>query len=616
MIAAFESILPSIFPFPVPQGLQKLLKRVLGINEISRVYDQLQYSPGSIADGLLDFLKISYVTADTDLQHIPASGPAIVSANHPSGILDGAVLASLLTKIRPDVRFLANSILTVIPDLRDLIIPVDFRAESNARAIRHAIHHLRNGGMLVIFPAGEVAHFRWRARAIADSEWNPIVARLASLAGAPVVPMYISSANGPAFHIAGMAHPALRTALLVRELLNKRGRRIEVHVGSPISTEKLAAMATPREQVDYLRWRTHLLAAREQFKPRTSLPLSRPTIEANAEPIAAPLPIGDVSPEIDALSPGCLLGRSGDLEVYLSDAVHIPNVLHELGRLREITFRAVGEGTGKSLDVDEFDGHYLHLFVWNARANELVGAYRLAQTDIVRKRHGIAGLYAATLFRFGDAFLDRLGLALELGRSFIRQEYQKGLAPLLLLWKGIGAFVARNPQYKVLFGPVSISNQYQAVSRELMISFLEKYAFMQDLAGLVRNRRPPRRPRREEWPSAGLDIEDLSALVSDIEQKPAAVPVLLRHYLKLGGKLLGFNVDPDFANALDGLILVDLTKTDTKLLERYLGKNEARTFLEFQKVKYASHSEAPPHTGPCERPRRRGSAIDRSFSTT
>jgi putative hemolysin len=581
--AVFDSILPSIVPFPVPQCLQKVLQRLLGIDEIGRIYDQVRRAQGSIADGVLDFLGISYATSAADLKHLHASGSAIVTVNHPFGILDGAILASLLTRIRPDVRFLANSILTVVPDLHDLIIPVDFRARSNARAMRDAVQHLENGGMLVIFPAGEVSHFRWRARAVTDAEWNPAAARLATIGGAPVVPMYISGANGTGFHVAGMAHPALRTALLIRELLNKRGRRVEVHAGSPIAAEKLAAMATPREQVDYLRWRTHLLATREQFKPRTSMPLWRRETAAQAEPIAPPLPAADLAAEIAGLSPHCFLGRSGDLEVYISEANRMPNLLHELGRLREITFRAVGEGTGKSLDIDEFDSHYLHLFVWNARAGELVGAYRLAATDRATE------LYTATLFRYGKPFLDRVGPALELGRSFVRQEYQKGFAPLLLLWKGIGAFVARNPQYKVLFGPVSISNQYQAMSRELMISFLEKYAFMRDLAGLVRNRRPLKRGLHADWPAASLDIDELSEVVSDIERRQTGVPILLRQYLKLGGKLLGFNVDPRFSNALDGLILVDLTKTDTKLLERYLGKNEARTFLEFQKGRTGSN---------------------------
>ncbi|HJZ98429.1 MAG TPA: GNAT family N-acyltransferase [Candidatus Solibacter sp.] len=593
--AAFESILPSIVPFPVPRRLRTLLSRVLGIDEIIRIYDHLgtRKEPGSIADRLLNFLEISFLISAADLKHIPESGAAVVAVNHPFGILDGAILASLLTKIRPDVRFLANEILTALPELRELVISVDpisgrSAVGKNGRGLRQSIEHLRNGGMLVIFPAGEVAHFRWCAGAVTDAEWNPAVARLVSIAGAPVVPMYIAGANGPTFQIAGMAHPALRTALLGRELLNKRGRRVEVHVGTPISAQKLLAMPTAREQVDYLRWRTHLLATRGQFKPHTAVPLSGRNRQANDEPIAAAMPAADVAAEIASLPTSCLLARSGDLEVYLSRAIHIPNVLHELGRLREITFRAAGEGTGKRLDLDQFDRHYLHLFVWNARPKELVGAYRLAPTDVVRRRYGIRGLYTATLFRFGDPFLDRLGPALELGRSFIREEYQRGFAPLLLLWKGIGAFVARNPRHKILFGPVSISNRYQAVSRELMISFLEKYALLRDWSGLVRNRHALRQrflkgANRPALPNSGLGIDDLSELVSDIEQKQSGVPVLLRQYLKLGGKLLGFNVDPKFADSLDGLILVDLTKTDPKLLERYLGKKEARQFLDFRK---------------------------------
>jgi putative hemolysin len=569
--------------------------RVFGIAEIARVYDELRNigQSKSIADRLLDLLAISYATSQTDLAQIPSSGAAIVTANHPFGLLDGAILASLLTRIRPDVRFLANGILAVVPELRQLVIPVDpisgrSAIGANGRGLTRSIEHLRNGGMLVIFPAGEVAHFHWRTGAVADGEWNPIVVRLLNIVPATVVPMYVAGANGPMFQIAGMVHPTLRTALLGRELLNKRGRRIEVHAGSPIATERLLAMPTAREQVDYLRWRTHLLATREPFKPRTALPLSRRGTQSKAEPVAASMPAADVAAEIAGLPASSLLSRSGDLEVYLARAIHIPNVLHELGCLREITFRAAGEGSGKALDIDEFDAHYLHLFVWNARNQELIGAYRLAQTDVVRKRHGIRGLYTATLFRYGDPFLDRLGPALELGRSFVRQEYQKGFAPLLLLWKGIGAFVARNPKYKTLFGPVSITNEYQAVSRELMISFLEKYAMLRDWAGLVRNRHKFRGrvlsgPNRPALPNAGFDIEDLSRVVSDIEQKQTGVPVLLRQYLRLGGNLLGFNVDPKFANALDGLILVDLTKTERKLLERYLGKSEAAALLEFQK---------------------------------
>ncbi|HEY2018489.1 MAG TPA: GNAT family N-acyltransferase [Bryobacteraceae bacterium] len=593
--ATFQSVIPDIVPFRIPRSLTTLLGQVLGIDEIARVYDRLRAMDDrqSITDRLLEFLAVSYETSATDLARLPRSGAAIVTVNHPFGILEGAILASLLSKIRPDVRFLANGLLEVVPELRELLIPVDpisgrRAVRGNGGGLRKALKHLADGGMLVMFPAGEVSHFRWRDRAVTDGQWNPAAARIAGIARAPVVPLYVEGANGTLFQLAGMAHSGLRTALLGRELLNKRGRRVEVRVGVPVPPEKLRAMPTAAEQADYLRWRTYLLATRERFKPRTALPLGTAS-NAVLEPVAAEG--GDaqtLAAEIAGLPGNCLLNRSGDLEVYCARAIHIPHMLHELGRLREITFRAAGEGTGKALDLDEFDAHYLHLFVWNARRQEAVGAYRLAQTDMVRKRFGVRGLYTASLFRYDGRFLDRLGPALEMGRSFVRQEYQKGFAPLLSLWKGIGTFIARNPQYKILFGPVSISNQYEAVSRELMVSFLEKYAMLAGWTGLVRNRRGfgeriLKGAQRPAFPQAGFDVEDLSAVVSEMEQGPAGVPVLLRQYLRLGGKLLGFNVDAKFANALDGLILVDLTKTEPKLLERYLGKRESAEFTEFQK---------------------------------
>jgi putative hemolysin len=241
----------------------------------------------------------------------------------------------------------------------------------------------------------------------------------------------------------------------------------------------------------------------------------------------------------------------------------------------------VGEGTGKPTDIDGFDAHYLHLFVWNAAKREIVGAYRLAGTDVTRD------LYTATLFQYTGDFLDKLGPALELGRSFVRPEYQKGFAPLLALWKGIGAYVARNPRYKMLFGAVSISNRYQAVSRELMVAFLERRTSLHEWASLISGRNPfKRRYGKPLPPPQGFDLEDLSDCVADLEPTRTGVPVLLRQYLKLGGKLLGFNLDPEFSDALDGLIVVDLTKTEPRLLERYLGRAEAAEFLRHQKGTY------------------------------
>ena len=351
--AAFQSVIPNLLPFRFPRALENLLSRALGIEEIARVYDTLR-SMGEqrpIADRLLDFLGVTFTASDVDLARIPNRGPAIVTANHPFGILEGAILASLLRRIRPDVRFLANGILNAIPEVRDLLIPVDpihgrSAIAGNGRGLRASLQHLRSGGMLVIFPAGEVSHFRWNDRTVTDGEWNTSVARMAGIADVPVVPLYVEGANSLMFQLAGLAHSAFRTVLLCRELLNKSGRCVAVRAGAAIKPDKLKAMPTAREQTDYLRWRTYLLASREPFKPRTALPLGR-KMEAHREPIAAPLPANGVADEVAGLAGECMLSRSGDLEAYLAPAIEIPKVLHELGRLRELTFRAAAKARGR-----------------------------------------------------------------------------------------------------------------------------------------------------------------------------------------------------------------------------------------------------------------------------
>lgn len=262
--------------------------------------------------------------------------------------------------------------------------------------------------------------------------------------------------------------------------------------------------------------------------------------------------------EIAALPPDRLLASSGGLAVYLAHAREIPALLRETGRLREITFRAAGEGTGQEIDLDRFDAHYQHLILWDAVRGRIAGGYRLCPTDC-----GAGGLYTATLFQYSQQFLDQLGPAVELGRSFLCVEYQRTYSALLLLWNGIGRFIARNPRYKVLFGAVSISNDYSAGAREAIVSYLEKYAWWCELASLVRARHPV--PHRQS--------------PAPLEQHAPGMPVLLRHYLKLGGRLLGFNLDPDFSDVIDGLIVVDLTRTEPRLLERYLGKDEAAQFM-------------------------------------
>ena len=282
-----------------------------------------------------------------------------------------------------------------------------------------------------------------------------------------------------------------------------------------------------------------------------------------------------------------------EFAVYLAEARRIPAVLREIGRLREITFRIAGEGTGETTDLDRFDSHYLHLFLWNKGKREIVGAYRIGDVQSILARVGRKGLYTDSLFKFSPRFLSSLGHSLELGRSFIRPEYQKQFAPLLLLWKGIGAYVSGNPEYSTLIGAVSVSNEYSAASRELIADYFEKQSFAGEWRGAVRPRRPLRgrfvHNRVQKWETAALcsllpDAEDLSAPIADLEPDGKGLPILVRQYVKLGGKLLAFSVDPQFSNALDGFVMVDLRRTNPEMLARYMGKERAREFFAWHRT--------------------------------
>lgn len=311
---------------------------------------------------------------------------------------------------------------------------------------------------------------------------------------------------------------------------------------------------------------------------------SRPA-PAGAAAVIDEAPAAALQSEIDALPPDQRLVDRARFHVYWAHAGQIPRALQEIGRLRELTFRAVGEGTGRGSDIDLFDAFYRHLFVWDAHAACIVGAYRLGLVDEILARHGKRGLYTYSLFKYRARMLDSLPPAIELGRSFVRAEYQRSFAPLLLLWAGIGRFIERSPQYAVLFGPVSISARYAPASRRLLVEYLSAHRADRGLAREVRPRRPFRAgappPASGARIAAPGSVEELSRRIAEIEPDGKGVPVLLRHYLELGGKLLGFNLDPDFSDTLDGLILVDLRDVDEAVMVRYMGKRGAAAFLAY-----------------------------------
>lgn len=569
----------------LPGPLANTVNRLLRIDQLEKLYDQARTKP-RFTTALLEELGVEARISPSDLERIPAEGPVVAVSNHPFGILDGVLLSELLTRLRPDVRVLTNHLLGELPELAPFCIFIDpfDRPESrsaNGRALRQAIAHVRRGGLLLIFPAGEVAHFDLKTRAIRDPEWLPTAARLIRITRARALPILVRGANSFGFQMLGMVHPRLRTAALPSELLNKRGKSVEILVGSPIEPSFLEAMPEDSEAIQYLRLRSELLARR--VCPHIPAP------DAPHQPIADPMPPADLEREIEALPADALLEENREYGIYLAAAPRIPLALAEIGRLRELTFRAAGEGSGNARDLDRFDQHYLHLFIWNRLRREIVGSYRLGDVPRLLRKFGRKGLYTASLFRFHPLFFARLGPALELGRSFVRPEYQKQFAPLLLLWKGIGAYVCRRPEYSTLIGAVSVSNRYSSASREVIARYFEKQMktgkpFGQFRTDTVWPRRPLKGKTVRDWEVKALcdllpDAEDLSGPIADLEPDGKGIPILVRQYVKLGGRLLAFSVDPAFGNTLDGFVTIDLTQTAPDTLARYMGKEQAATFL-------------------------------------
>ena len=581
---------------PVSNKLYTLVsqpvEKLLSLCALNNVYRQARYrQPGDFFSTCLTAIGVQMSFNPDEAAAIPRQGPLIVIANHPFGGVDGIILGALLTGIRSDVKILGNYFLQHIPELHEIIIPVDpfggaGAARKNVRSMKEALRWLKSGGSLITFPSGEVAHLCLDQWGISDPPWSEHVAWLARQAGAAAVPVFFQGRNSAMFQMAGMLHPRLRTMLLPREVINKKSRTIRMHIGSPIAFRSLAEFQTDRAMIDYLRLSTYLMKNRAG-RPRlfTGGVLMLPGIRGRIKPLASAMPPQTLQQDIDRLPGEQLLCRQGDFCVYIARAGQIPRVLQEIGRLREQTFREIGEGTGRLLDLDRFDEHYLHIFMWSRKACEIAGGYRLGPTDIILPRHGAGGLYATTLFKFKKEFLENLGPALELGRSFISPQYQKKHNSLSILWRGIGEYVARNPQYKILFGPVSISNDYHRISKNLMIQFLSTSKTYSRLALSVK----PRNPVVNNF-FTGIDprmvadlptLEHVNALVAEIESDRKGIPVLLRHYLKLDGAILSFNVDRKFSSSIDSLLVVDLLKSEQRLLKRFMGPEGLEYFIAY-----------------------------------
>lgn len=564
--------------------VKKPLTKILRLDTLNQMYAETGEMEGDFIDRALSRLGIQHELDGLPLERIPKTGPLMVVANHPFGAVEGLLLVKLLRQVRPDVKIMANFLLGTIPEMREHLIAVDpFGAAGSAKAniagLKETMRWLKGGGLLGVFPAGEVSSLKVHKRMVADPTWSATVAGIARKTKVPVLPIFFQGRNSALFQAAGMVHPRLRTVLLPHENIKRAKHPVKVTIGSIIPVEKLASFENDKDMVDYLRFRTHVLREeRERKRDKFIKPKERPL-----EPLASSRPKHILASEVAALPDENVLLRSGKFTVFYAEAAGIPRLMREIGLLRETTFRAVGEGTGKPMDIDEYDDYYNHLVLWNHEEREVAGAYRFALADKVIARYGVKGLYSASLFDFEPGVIENVQPALEMGRSFIIEKYQRSYQPLLLLWKGIAAFVTRNPRYANLFGCVSVSGDYSHLSHELIINFLKRHCSVEDLSRQVHPKLPPKARSLKKLDVsvpelAFSDPDDIGTVVGDVE-KDKSIPVLLKQYLKLGGKILGFNVDPDFGNCMDGLILVDLRHTDAKILGRFMGKEGAERFL-------------------------------------
>ena len=589
-------MLKTNFPLPLATAMRPVVNGALGIGRVDKIYNNAcrLNSEGNFAENVLTTMNVKLTSNSELLTHIPAEGPLVVVANHPYGAIEGMALLSLLRQIRPDVKLLANHLLGKVPELQnDLLLVNPFGGKAAARdnlsGIRSALRYLKEGHVLGVFPAGEVSSFQPEHGVVADGKWAETVGMLIRKAECNVICVYFDGHNSHLFQMMGMVHPRLRTLLLPREFLRNRNQALPFKISNMIPAEKCAEFESAGKLMDYLRMRTYVLSSdgkteqrRKSSKLKREQRLARFKPRRRMEPIIGPVDQQLLTEEMSRLDADCLLLESGQYKVYCAPADRIPVALTELGRLREETFRAAGEGTGKASDTDWWDLHYRHLILWSGEEREIIGAYRMGLADELLKKFGREGLYSATLFHYSDKMLEALNPSMELGRSFIQQKYQKNPVALGLLWKGIVAFICRNPQYSKLFGPVSISNEYHSMSKQMLVEFLQDKHFDDALAGEVKAVCPPKIKPVKLWDrncrTMLKKIEDVDELIAEIEPHLKNAPVLIRQYLRLNGKFLSFNIDPKFGNSLDALILCDIANAPV-IAKRYMGKEKYEDFL-------------------------------------
>ncbi|MGJ8760624.1 MAG: GNAT family N-acyltransferase [Polaribacter sp.] len=547
-----------------------ILLRILRISAINRIYAKNKNKKDlNFLNSILDDCDIKFEIPEEDLKRIPKEGPFITVSNHPLGGIDGVLLLKLLIEKRADYKIIANFLLHRVEPLKPFVMPVNpFESRKDAKSsvagIKNALLHLREGNPLGIFPAGEVSTYK-DGKLNVDKPWEEGAVRFIKKANVPVIPIYFHAKNSRLFYFLSKISDTLRTAKLPSEVISQGGKVIKVRIGKPISVKDQEEYKEISAYSEFIRKKTYMLANpfEKAHKLISAQALKIP--KKAAKKITPQRNIDLFIKEVDALRKGDgRLLESKNYEVFFASAKEIPNLLHEIGRLREVTFRAVGEGTNKEIDLDKFDKYYHHLLLWDREANCLAGAYRMGLGKDIYKKYGINGFYIQTLFRIEPELFQMMDNTIEMGRAFIIGEYQQKPMPLFLLWKGIVHVTLRYPEYKYLMGGVSISNQFSDFSKSLMIEFMKSHYYDPYIAQYIHPKKEYKVKLKDGdkdfvFDATKADMQKFDKIIDEIEPGALRIPVLIKKYVKQNARLVAFNVDPKFNNAVDGLMYIKVS---------------------------------------------------------
>ncbi|WP_299529876.1 lysophospholipid acyltransferase family protein [Ulvibacterium sp.] len=547
-----------------------ILMKVTRISSINRTYDAYKHLSGpEFLDALLAHYQIDFEIPEDDFKRLPKDGAYITISNHPLGGFDGILLLKLMLQQRADFKIIANFLLHRVKPLEPYIMPVNpFENHKDAKTsiigFKNALRHLNEGHPMGIFPAGEVSTYR-DGKLIVDKPWEEAAIKLIRKAKVPVVPIYFHAKNSRLFYRLSKINDAFRTAKLPSELTSQGNRPIKVRIGQPISVETQEDQETLDEFTELLRKKTYILShAYEKERLIDQIPATL-KIPKPPKRIATAVRTEVILGEIERLrEKDCRMLQSKNYEVFLAKAQDMPFILQEIGRQREVTFRAIGEGTNNSIDLDEFDTYYHHLFLWDCEEKTIVGAYRMGMGSEIFSKYGIDGFYLQDLFRFEPELFGMMRQSIEMGRAYIVKAYQQKPMPLFLLWKGIVHTTLRHPEHKYLIGGVSISNQFSNFSKSLMIEFMKSNYWDPYVAQYVRPKKEFKVKLKDAdkefvFDETEADLNKFDRLINEVEPGDLRLPVLIKKYIKQNAKVVAFNVDPLFNNSVDGLMYIKIS---------------------------------------------------------